>query len=938
MKYYIIFFIFFFYLSNTIFSQYIMPLTDEEHEYLNNLETITMAVDPNWIPFEFIDEKGNFIGIAADLIKLVSERIGINIQLVITNTLKETLELSKNGEVLIIPFLNQTPQREEWLIFTDPIFTDPNVFITREEHSFISDPYKLSGKTIVLPTGTSIEEKIRTDYPNMIIKNTDTELEALKIVSERKADMTLSSLIISAYTIRKEGFFNLKIAGQIPEYTNYLRIGILKTESILRDIFNKAIKTISDLEREEIVNKHVYIRLEDSLDYSFFVMLFIFLIFFVLGTFLWNYKLKKLNDERRLLLDNMKIQVWYMINDHTYGFVNREHAEFNGFKVSDISYKDIFKIYPKKLAEAIQKTNIETFKSGKRITFDYWAKDYKGEKRLFYIVKSPITSSTGKVKYIICTAEDITERYKAKEILEKAKKKAEEVSKAKSNFLANMSHEIRTPLNGVIGFAELLRNTNLSLLQKEYVENVFSSAHSLLEIINDILDFSKIEAGKIELEIIKSNIKEIAENVIDIIKLQAHQKKLELLLNIYSDIPDYVYIDPLRIKQILLNLMSNAIKFTKSGEIELKISFNPLNENKGEFLFSVRDTGIGITIEQSKKLFQAFSQADSSTTRKYGGTGLGLIISNLLAEKMGSKIEFQSSSKNGTTFFFNILTEYEKASNKSIDSFNKKALLLMKNKSNVAIIKNMFLIFGVYVDEIQDIPNMLTKIEAFPNMYNLIIVDHKIDDFTGEEIIKIIREKLKISSKKLPAILLQNSKEEIELYESRNDVLILNKPLKLEDIYKTFKEIFQNKIEITLDKRKPFKKIDNLYSESPIILIAEDINLNMILIKNIIQQFIPKPHILEAKTGLEAIEKIKTNNIDLVFMDIQMPELDGISAVIEIRKFDKKIPIIALTAGAVTEEKEKSLKAGMNGFITKPININQIKENLENYLKKNPPI
>ncbi len=240
-----------------------------------------------------------------------------------------------------------------------------------------------------------------------------------------------------------------------------------------------------------------------------------------------------------------------------------------------------------------------------------------------------------------------------------AKEKAEAASKAKSEFLANMSHEIRTPLNGVIGFTDLLKDTPLSSMQQQYVNNANVSGHTLLGIINDILDFSKIEAGMLHLEMIKTDMIELLENSIDIVKYQAEQKNLELLLHINQSMPRFALTDPVRLKQVLANLLGNAVKFTQKGEVELKVDYEALGHGKGKLSFFVRDTGIGITEEQKSNLFKAFSQADSSTTRKFGGTGLGLIISDLIANKLGGKILVDSKQGEGSTFHFEIVTEVE---------------------------------------------------------------------------------------------------------------------------------------------------------------------------------------------------------------------------------------------------------------------------------------
>jgi len=274
--------------------------------------------------------------------------------------------------------------------------------------------------------------------------------------------------------------------------------------------------------------------------------------------------------------------------------------------------------------------------------------------------------------------------------LDIALQKAEKASKAKSEFLANMSHEIRTPLNGVIGFSELLSNTDLTPLQEQYLKNTNTSAHSLMGIINDILDFSKIEAGKLELEKIRTDIIELIEDTSDIMRYQVSTKDIELLVNFNHDMPRYAIVDPIRLRQILVNLLNNAVKFTDKGEIELKVTFTKVKDNIGVFGFSVRDTGIGISNEQKKKLFKAFSQADSSTTRKFGGTGLGLTISNKLAKKMGGEIKLKSVPGKGTTFFFDITTEFDSGEKSAYSDLKhiKRILIVDDNDNNRMILEH----------------------------------------------------------------------------------------------------------------------------------------------------------------------------------------------------------------------------------------------------------
>lgn len=270
-----------------------IELSTEEKEYLNKLGTIKACVDPDWAPFEILNQKGEYSGIGADLLALVAKNLGIKIEVLPTKDWDESIASSKEGKCQIISFLNQTPARSKWLLFTEPHFSDVNVFITREEHPFIANPADLVDKTIVFPKGTAMEELIRKDYPNLKIITTDTEMEAFKMVSDKKADMAMRSLIVAAYTIKKEGFFNLKISGQLPNYTNQLRIGIIKSEPMLRDILNKGVMSISNKDRESIVNQHVVIKAQTVIDYTLMIQLSVVFIFIILIFIYRHYEMNR---------------------------------------------------------------------------------------------------------------------------------------------------------------------------------------------------------------------------------------------------------------------------------------------------------------------------------------------------------------------------------------------------------------------------------------------------------------------------------------------------------------------------------------------------------------------------------------------------------------------------------------------------------------------
>lgn len=576
-------------------------------------------------------------------------------------------------------------------------------------------------------------------------------------------------------------------------------------------------------------------------------------------------------------------------------------------------------------------------------------KEYKGQAvfeaspELQIPVRYKMTAVIGDLNEIlgvVIAAQDLTtEAALAVEVdnRKKAETEAKQANKSKSEFLANMSHEIRTPLNGVIGFSELLQKTELSSNQEQYIQNIISSAQSLLGIINDILDFSKIEAGKLELDIVESNIVEIVASTADILRLPASKKGVELLLDIQPDIPSIALVDPVRLKQVLINLVGNAVKFTPEGEVEIKLAFKKFNDKLGIYDFSVRDTGIGIKEEQRYKLFQAFSQADTSTTRQYGGTGLGLVISNMLINKMGGSIQLSSKYGRGSEFSFSIETQYKndkKELDNRLDAI-KTVLIVDDNDINRKILEKNLEYWKL---EYTSIKSGLEAIQHLKNHnpYDVILMDYDMPDLNGLETIRLIRKKM--TPNQQPIILLHSSTNDFEIQEKCNQygvIYHLIKPVKSSELLSYLQQLHhQEPFERTLKKTTAMK----LPEISPKILIAEDMTTNRLLIKTILKKMIPNSSILEATNGQEAFDITTNQNIDLILMDIQMPQLNGIDATRQIRRYEKehklpRKPIIALTAGVVKGEDEKCHKAGMDAFIKKPIDQCALFKTLKEALK-----
>lgn len=535
---------------------------------------------------------------------------------------------------------------------------------------------------------------------------------------------------------------------------------------------------------------------------------------------------------------------------------------------------------------------------------------------------------------------NVRKRVELENNLRLEKERAEAASIAKSDFLANMSHEIRTPLNGVIGFTELLLNSKLGSIQHSYAQNIVSSSYNLLGIINDILDFSKIEAGKLELELLSNDVIELVEHAADIVKIKSSQKGLELLLEIEPSIPRFAVIDPLRVNQILVNLLSNAVKFTESGEVHLKLNYLMTDGDHANLTFAVRDTGPGIKQLQQKMLFRAFAQLDSSTTRRYGGTGLGLSISSHLAKMMDSRIELQSEEGIGSTFSFTINARVEHGEKSEMDSLNrvKRVLVIDDNQNNLTIMEHTLQHWGLICCCSSNGLHAL-KLMRQSEPFDVIIIDYNMPYLNGINTVKMIRSQIPAENGKPAIILLHSSAEDAQIFSDCQQLDInyrLAKPVKARQLWAYLHRIDANYLEVQMPMdisiSSELKTVS--FDIEPRILIAEDNLLNLILLKEMIGQQISGAKIFEASDGIQAVEATRKHKPHLVLMDIQMPNLDGISAAKEIRK-TSTIPIIAITAGALKEEKEKCLAAGMDDFLTKPVLAAELREALIKHLEIN---
>ncbi len=790
-----------------------LQLTEEEKRYLKDKAQITMCVDPDWLPFTKL-ENGHYSGISADIYKLIRKKLPIPIKIVQTSSWAQTIKLAKQRQCDIIDFAVKTTERSLYLNFTQPFLKVPLVIATRQNVPFIADFKSLKRQKVGIVASYAFVDLLQESYPNINIVEVKSLRDGLQKVKDGELFGYIGTLAGIAHIFKKDFTGELKIAGKFQE-TWDMGSAVRNDDTMLLTILQKTIRSIEKEKIRRIIDKWISIRYEKEVDYTLTWQVLLFVLLIMLFLVHRQRELKKYTNELEeqkelynLVFENSLHGV-LLLDATSNRFVNCNNQTVRMLKAS--SKKDVINMLPAELSPAVQPDGRRSDEKSLEMialcisqhshTFDWKHIKTTGEEFWVEVVLTYIKLNNREVIHVLW--KNIDDQKEVERNLIESREKAIAATRAKSEFLANMSHEIRTPMNGIIGMTHLALETSPSVKQKKFLQIIDQSAKSLLAIINDILDFSKVEAGKLNIEKVNFNLVKLIDDILDQLKFKAAEKDIHFRVDYAADVGNEFYGDDLRISQVITNLTDNAIKFTPSGEVSLKVE-----KVKADYLrFTIRDSGIGLLPEQQEKLFQSFAQADSSTTRRHGGTGLGLYISKSLVELMNGRIWVESEYGKGSSFSFEI------------------------------------------------------------------------------EI------------------------EEIQLTEQENAAI-------------KSREQEQHEQKQTLKQQ-----VNHLGGR---ILLTEDNLINQEIVTNLLED---SNIIIDiAENGLEAINKFKQNEYQLIIMDIQMPVMDGYEATRIIRKDNLTIPIIALTANARHEDLQKTLQAGMNEHLNKPIDVNKLYLILLKYL------
>jgi PAS domain S-box-containing protein len=636
------------------------------------------------------------------------------------------------------------------------------------------------------------------------------------------------------------------------------------------------------------------------------------------------------------LVETLPLNVFRKDLDGGFTFGNGLFCQLVGRSLGDLLGKTDYDLFPLHLADKYRSDDLAVIQQRQPLEIVEEHRRPDGELRHVQVIKTPVLDAGGAVVGTQGIFWDVTDRQKAEEAILRAKEAAEASNRAKSEFLANVSHEIRTPMNGILGMTELALDTELTDEQREYLHMVKASADSLLGVINDILDFSKIEAGKLDLDVVPFPLRDTLGDTMKTLALRAHKKDLELACHVLPDVPDTLLGDPGRLRQIVVNLVGNAIKFTESGEVVIRVEKSSRSNGEVALHFSVRDTGIGIGPDKQQAIFEPFVQADGSTTRKYGGTGLGLAISSRLVELMHGHIWVESEVNRGSTFHFTArfgLHHEQPPGDGPVELQDLPVLVVDDNATNRRILDEMLASWHLRPKSVASGAEALAELRraaAGDRPYPLVLLDAMMPEMDGYMLAQSIQEDPMLAGTTL--LLLSSAEGSNTRARDLAIAACLMKPIKGSELLDAIMTHLGSSLRRGQEQAKAAAKTPAVVRPLR-ILVAEDNSVNQKLILRLLER---RGHrLVIVDNGRDALDALEEVEFDLVLMDVQMPLVGGFEATAEVRRrekgTDRHLPIVAMTAHAMKGDRERCLAAGMDAYISKPIHADELVRVVEQF-------
>ncbi|MET0038188.1 MAG: transporter substrate-binding domain-containing protein [Candidatus Thiodiazotropha lotti] len=907
----------------------LLKLTVEQREWLKQIVTVRVGIDPAWDPIEFVDENGVYQGLSSDYVSYFSKVLNLQTEVIKDLTWHEVMDAARNRQLDLLPALVNTPERREFLNFTQPYLDFPFVIFVGEKQPFVNGLEDFIGRKIGVVKGYVAEEYLKQDYPGIELILVPSALDGLKRLALNEIEGYVGNLTVGSHLIRKNGLTNIKVGAPTP-YHYQLSVGVRKDWPILVEILDQAIRTMTEKQKNEIQQRWMSIRYDVSVDYTTVWRVIGVALFVVMVFVIWllrlrrKHQLAKQNEAQLNLIINT-VPVAIVVSDMNGVIrISNEQSlleiEADGSSIIGMNMAGFY-------ADPADRERVLTALQTKREVRNMriGIKTLKGNLIEGLLSAIPIRMQDQMMHLGVLV--NLTERIRVEKEIKKAMKLQRQANRFKSDFLANMSHEIRTPMNAIIGMTHLALDTDLTEKQFDYLSKIKLSSINLLGILNDILDFSKIEAGKLQIEQSEFRLDSILENLSSLISIKAEQKGLEFIFKQDLTIPQKLIGDPLRIGQVLINLAQNAIKFTAEGEILLSVELEEQSGSDIRVRFSVKDSGIGIEPEKVERLFEAFVQADASTTRRHGGTGLGLSISNNLVRLMAGEISVKSTPGQGSEFSFAIplkVARKQKASEFVFKDFMRgmKVLVVEDNDTTREVITKTLESFSFSVTAVSSAKEAYAALQAM-NDIRLLIMDWRMPEIDGVQAVEHIRKDLD-ASHSIPIIMITAyDHQDLLMHTDRLGVeSVLIKPISPSTLFDTISEVLFGQTKQTQKRDIKSRRFKGQ------VLLVEDNVIN----QQVAQELLEKLGLLVVivSSGEEALKKIKEVNFDLVFMDLQMPGLDGLETTRRVRNELKNtyVRIIAMTAHAMRGDRERCLAAGMDDYLSKPIDPDRLSSTL----------